>query len=94
MEDFDNSFRGDNHPVFGINIVGLLKEPGQCSLVGLFLGLGLNFGISLTGWVLAWVILSGIVGWARMKEGSHTPAEIYAGFLAGAGVMTGIMMLV
>lgn len=67
---------------------------GTGSLTGLFLGLGLNFGIDLTGWVLAWVLLSGIVGWARMCEGSHTPAEVYAGFLAGAGVMTGIMMLV
>jgi hypothetical protein len=65
-----------------------LHMVGIGSFTGLFLGLSLNFGISLNTEIIAGILLAGIIGFARLKSGSHQPADIYTGFLTGVVVMT------
>jgi hypothetical protein len=67
---------------------------GVGSLAGLFLGIDLNFGVDLSPWIIGWILLGGITGFARLRAGTHRPAEIYAGFVAGTVVMTGLMLLI
>jgi hypothetical protein len=66
---------------------------GAGSFTGLFLGLALKFGINLNVEILSGIIISGIIGYARLKEKSHHPAEIYSGFLMGILTMTLLMLL-
>ena len=66
---------------------------GIGSFTGLFLGLSLNFGINLDREVFLGILLAGVIGFARLKENSHQPAEIYSGFIMGVVVMTVLMIL-
>ena len=66
---------------------------GIGGFTGLFLGLSLNFGINLNTEIFTGILLGGIIGFARLKENSHHPAEIYSGFLMGAVVMTLLISL-
>ncbi|MEI7726041.1 MAG: hypothetical protein WCK09_13115 [Bacteroidota bacterium] len=66
---------------------------GIGGFIGLFLGLSLNFGINLNTEIFTGILLGGIIGFARLKENSHHPAEIYSGFLMGAVVMTLLISL-
>ncbi|MEI7500120.1 MAG: hypothetical protein WCK84_06675 [Bacteroidota bacterium] len=63
------------------------------SFTGLLLGLSLNFGINFNAEVFLAIILAGIIGYARLKSGTHKPAEIYSGFVMGAIVMTLLIIL-
>jgi hypothetical protein len=64
------------------------------SFTGLFLGLSLGFGINLYLEILTGIVVSGIIGYARIKTESHQPAEIYSGFLMGVTIMTVLMFLI
>ena len=63
---------------------------GMGGIFGLITGLALNLRMDMIFIIVTIILLSGIVGYARLKLNSHKPAEIYAGFLAGALVMFGI----
>jgi len=63
------------------------------SFTGLFLGLSMNFGVGLFTEILAGILLSGILGYSRIKTGAHQPAEVYSGFAMGAIVMTLLMIM-
>ncbi len=43
--------------------------------------------------LLAFIVLSGVVGYARIRLNAHTPAQYYTGVLLGFGVMFGIFFL-
>jgi len=40
------------------------------------------------------ILLSGLVGFARLKTNSHKPSEVYWGYLIGAIVFTGMFLLI
>jgi membrane-associated phospholipid phosphatase len=63
------------------------------STVGLFTGLSLNYGIMFTSEILICVFLSGLIGFARLRTESHTPGEVYAGFILGSALMTSLVFL-
>ncbi|MGD0710043.1 MAG: hypothetical protein ABR968_02595 [Bacteroidales bacterium] len=63
---------------------------GMGGVFGLITGLSLKLGIDMTFIIAAIMLVSGIVGYARLRSGSHKPAEIYTGFLTGAVVMFAI----
>lgn len=63
---------------------------GMGGVFGLITGLSLKLGIDMTFIIAAIMLVSGIVGYARLKSCSHKPAEIYTGFLTGAVVMFAI----
>lgn len=67
---------------------------GVGSFAGLFLGLALNYGISLNIEILSGIMLAGIIGYSRLESNAHRPAEIYTGFAMGATVMTILFLLV
>ena len=60
---------------------------GMGGMLGLLMGLSMNLGLDLTWYVVAAVILAGLLGFARVQSNSHKPSEIYSGFLVGAGIM-------
>lgn len=63
---------------------------GLGGVFGLITGLSLKLGIDMIFIIASIMLVSGIVGYARLKSGSHKPAEIYSGFLTGAIVMFAI----
>ena len=56
---------------------------GIAGLVGLIMGISLKWMIDLRLILAALILMSGITAWARLKMGSHTPAQVYAGFGLG-----------
>lgn len=52
-----------------------------------------TFSTALLPAMLVAVIISGVVGYARIRLNAHTPAQYYAGVLLGCGVMFGIFFL-
>ena len=60
---------------------------GIGGIFGLLMGLSLNLKIDLTYFVIAAIILAGLLGFARIQSNSHKPSEIYSGFLMGAAVL-------
>lgn len=65
-----------------------LHMVGMGSAIGLFSGLIYRFQIDFAMLIIVGILLSGLVGYARLESKSHHPAEIYAGFLLGLIVMT------
>lgn len=66
---------------------------GMGSFVGLFIGLTLNFGMEFSLQVVTGILLSGLLGYARLKSNAHTPSEIYSGFLMGVTVISVMIIL-
>lgn len=60
---------------------------GMGGMFGLLMGISLNLSLDLTWFVIAAIILGGLLGFARIQSNSHKPSDIYSGFLLGAGVM-------
>lgn len=57
------------------------------AFTGAFIGLQLGLGINLLFFIFLSVIIGGLVGFSRLKLETHRPAEVYLGYLLGAGVM-------
>ena len=52
--------------------------------LGAMIGLQLAHGVSLFVPIAALIVIAGALGTARLIDGDHTPAQIYAGVLVGA----------
>ena len=63
------------------------------ALTGMTIGLSHFLGILFLGLILAALVLSGIVGFARLKLDAHTPAQVYGGFFLGSGLTTFLFVL-
>lgn len=64
---------------------------GIGGLLGGFIGLMLIRQIYSPMLIVILIILGGLTGFARLKLNTHTEAQVYAGFLSGAGIMLGIV---
>lgn len=53
--------------------------------VGAFFGIYFLYG-ELLFWLLVFIFLSGLLGYARLKEKAHTKPQVYIGFLVGCFV--------
>lgn len=60
---------------------------GMGSLFGALCGLSNIAGIDFSLYILISLLVSGIVGWARLELEAHTPSQVYAGFALGTAVM-------
>jgi hypothetical protein len=60
---------------------------GIGGMLGLLLGLSLSLKLDYTWLLIVVIIVSGLLGFARIQSNSHKPSEIYSGFLVGSGVM-------
>lgn len=54
---------------------------------GLFLGLTFLSGGDHLLFLIMSILVSGIAGWARLQNKTHSPAEIYTGWLTGLVIM-------
>lgn len=66
---------------------------GMGGLVGTFIGLAVRYQVDALYLVMALLLLSGLVGYARLRLYAHTPAQVYAGFLTGAMLLVGVVVL-
>ncbi len=62
-------------------------------LTGVLLALGLLLHIPLYFWLFGVILISGITGYARLKITSHSPFEIYSGYLLGMLVMAALFLM-
>ncbi len=61
---------------------------GMGGLVGTIIGLVLRYQVEAVSLIIALVILSGIVGYSRLKLNAHTPLQVYVGFVLGTLILT------
>ena len=63
------------------------------ALTGMVIGLSWFLGMLFLGLIITALVLSGIVGYARLRLNAHTPAQVYGGFLLGA-VLVSLLFVV
>lgn len=64
---------------------------GIGGLLGLFFGFGIYYNIDTFSILLVIAALAGLIAAARLARESHSPAQVYAGFLVGYAVELGFM---
>ena len=64
-----------------------LHMAGLGAMTGLLTGIAIQYGRNDSWYILAFILLSGVVGTARLKLDAHHPSDLYIGWLAGALVM-------
>jgi hypothetical protein len=57
------------------------------AVFGAFLGISFTIGLDTVLILLIVILLSGIIGFSRLRYAKHSPAQIYTGFLLGAVTM-------
>ncbi|MDD5509184.1 MAG: hypothetical protein PHD25_12805 [Bacteroidales bacterium] len=62
------------------------------ALTGMCMGLSGFLGMLYLNLIIAGLVLSGIVGYARLRLNAHTPAQVYAGFALGL-ILIGILFM-
>lgn len=66
---------------------------GMGGIVGTIIGLILRYQVDAIQLVMALVILSGVVGYSRLRLDAHTPLQVYVGFVLGTLIMAGSVVL-
>lgn len=61
---------------------------GMGGIVGTIIGIVLRYQVEAVPLVMALVLLSGLVGYARLKLNAHTPLQVYAGFVMGTMILS------
>jgi hypothetical protein len=56
---------------------------GIGGMLGALIGLSYRFNLDWLSIVLATVLMSGLVGFARLETKSHNPTQVYVGFIVG-----------
>jgi hypothetical protein len=71
--------------VMGINFLWKISSHMACigALAGMMVGISYFLGTSYFGLIAVTILVSGLVGFARLKLEAHTPAQVYAGFVLG-----------
>lgn len=66
---------------------------GWGGLVGLVFSLSMRFNTDLMLFMILVVLLTGCVGFARLRLNAHSPLQIYAGFMVGFITMLTVFVL-
>lgn len=66
---------------------------GMGGMVGLLIGLVFRHQVPILPVIIFCVLLSGLVGFARLRLNAHTPKQVYAGFVLGTAVMVATVLL-
>jgi hypothetical protein len=64
-----------------------LHMAGMGAFTGLMAGMAFQYGVNTSWFILAGILLSGIVGTARLKLNAHQPSDLLTGWVAGASVL-------
>jgi len=59
---------------------------GAGGLAGMMIALSSRMQINVLYMIMALILISGVVGWARLRISTHTQSQVYAGFLLGVFV--------
>lgn len=59
-------------------------------MTGSFISIAIRFELNLLLLISVLIIISGMVGFARLKLNAHTQSQIYAGFIMGISAMMGM----
>jgi hypothetical protein len=70
-----------------------LHMAGIGGVTGFWLGLNIRQGTSHEIFLAVLILLCGLMGYARLQNGLHSPKEVYSGLFLGAGIMFTLMML-
>ena len=70
-----------------------LHTLGWSALAATLTGISLRMGIPLLMLIIISVLISGVVGYARLKQNAHNPAQVYLGYVAGICVIFLITLL-
>lgn len=70
-----------------------LHTLGWGALVTTVAIISIRLGIPLLPFILITILLSGIAGYARLKQNAHNPAQVYLGYIAGVCVVILISFL-
>ena len=65
---------------------------GMGGLTGVFLGFSFRIGVDVFLLLTVLILLSGLVGYARLKVNSHNPPQVYAGYIVGVLLMIVVYM--
>jgi hypothetical protein len=65
---------------------------GMGGLTGVFLGFSFRIGVDVFLLLTILILLSGLVGYARLKVNSHNPPQVYAGYIVGVLLMIVVYM--
>jgi hypothetical protein len=65
---------------------------GMGGLTGVFLGFSFRVGIDVFLLLSIIILLSGLVGYARLKENSHNPPQVYVGYIVGVVLMIAVYL--
>jgi hypothetical protein len=60
---------------------------GMGGLTGSIIALSVKFSINLQMLIMALLVLSGLVGYARLQLSAHSHSQVYLGFVVGIGSM-------
>jgi len=66
----------------------------QGGVFGTFLGLAFVFNQDILPLIFLIILVAGFTGFARLKLNSHSPAQVYLGFLLGSFFMLGIFLFI
>jgi len=70
-----------------------LHMAGIGGVTGFWTGLNLRQGTTHEIFLSFLFLLCGLLGYARLENGHHTPEETYSGLILGAGILFVLMML-
>jgi hypothetical protein len=73
--------------IFNFFIKTSLHMSGLGAFTGLMAGMAFQYEMNTSWFILGSILLSGIVGTARLKLDAHRPSDLYIGWMAGAIVM-------
>lgn len=65
---------------------------GMGGLTGVFFVLSLKMGVDIFPLLALVILLSGLVGYARLKVNSHNPPQVYTGYIVGVILMILVYM--
>jgi len=70
-----------------------LHTLGWGAIAAALTGVSFKLGVPLLFYIVIAVLLSGLAGYARLKQNAHNPAQVYLGYVAGISVIILISFL-
>jgi len=70
-----------------------LHTLGWGAIAATLTGVSIKLGIPLLALIVISVLLSGLAGYARLKQNAHNPTQVYLGYVAGISVIVLISFL-
>ncbi|MEZ5197133.1 MAG: hypothetical protein R2764_12220 [Bacteroidales bacterium] len=65
---------------------------GIGGMLGALIGLSLHINLNMVYSIILIIVISGIVGFSRLKLDAHKPLQVYSGFLMGVAVMSLVLL--